>query len=148
MVAKLKLTPDAQRRICDFVQAGVPIPQAASAAGFSWNTVKDWLKKGREGKKPFVGFLVATQEAKAKWVAAATMRITKAGAKSWKADAWLLERRLPHQFGRRQALEHSGGIAINTTPPPEKRITLLISDPEKARAFFDAVDDDDDTDSA
>lgn len=89
-----RLTPAIQDAICALVNAGAPLPHAARACGVPWPTVKDWLKKGRAGKQPYADFVAAWQQAKARWVAGAVMRVTKASDKNWKAAAWLLERRV------------------------------------------------------
>lgn len=93
-------------------------------------------------------FAEAVEAAEAEGAAKSERIILKAGGKDWRARAFVLERRRPEEWGKRDKVEHSGSITNKTTPPLAERITLLISDPEKAKAFFDAVDDDDDTDSA
>ena len=89
------LTPALQDQIAGYVNAGSPIPLACKAAGVSWNTAKEWMKRGkREEDGIYCEFFAAMERAKARWAAGAAMRITKAGQKDWKADAWLLERRV------------------------------------------------------
>lgn len=94
MAPKTRLTPEVQKRICGYVNAGAPIPHACEAAGIPWYTCKDWLKKGRARKKPYAAFVEAIDQAKGMWVAGASMRITKAAADDWRAAAWMLERRV------------------------------------------------------
>lgn len=134
------LTPEVQTRICALVNGGAPIPLACKSAGISWNTVKDWLKKGREGIEPYAAFNTACQQAKASWACAAVLRVTKAGAKDWKASAWLLERRVK-EFSPPARLEltgkNGGAIQVQAMPTREQALAelreLAKGDPEVAR---------------
>lgn len=103
-----KLTAELTRQICGYVNGGVPLPTACGACGISWNTVATWLKKGRNGEKPYDEFVAAVERAKHQWEAAAAIRVTKAADKDWKAAAWLLERRRHETWGAREKLELTG----------------------------------------
>ena len=88
------LTASCQAEICKYVRAGAPLPQACEAAGISWNTAKEWLRRGKAKERPYAAFVAACRQAKARWAVAQTISITKAAPKDWKAGAWLLERRI------------------------------------------------------
>lgn len=107
-------TPELTKRICDFVQAGAPLPHACAAAGISWNTVKVWLRRGKAGEEPYATFRREWKIAKGKWVAGSVLRVTKAADRSWQAAAWLLERRVP-EFRRPTQHEHThkGRVAVD-----------------------------------
>lgn len=93
MGRKTKLTPELQSDICKLVASSVPLPDASVHAGVSWNTVKDWMAKGRAGKRPYVEFVEAIDAARASWKVGAVLTVTKQAKKDAKWAAWLLERR-------------------------------------------------------
>lgn len=118
MPRKTKLTTDLQTMICGYVNAGASIPDACKAAGVSWNTAKDWLKYGREGRKPYADFVEAVERSKAAWKVGSVAVITKHGRKDWRASAWLLERRDP------------------AFAPPTQRVDLGVSFEQKITERF------------
>ena len=52
---------------------------------------------------------------------------------------WWLERRFPEQFGRRDQMEHSGGVKVQATQTQERKLTieLVSSDGEVHRLTRD-----------
>lgn len=125
MARKTSYTPEIGDRIAKLVNAGAPIPRACEASHVSWNTAKTWIKRGRDGIEPYTSFVTLIEEAKAAWVCGATMRITKASEKDWKAAAWLLERREARHFGTKAkvdaTIQHSGSMAIQFYIPSNGR---------------------------
>ena len=117
---KTKLTPDIQKKIGDNITLGMPIKFAAEAAGITEQTFYNWLKRGEnESKGKFFEFAEHIKACKAKAVQLHLKLITKAASEgTWQASAWLLERRYPEEFGKRDRLkldgkmEHSSGVVI------------------------------------
>lgn len=56
----------------------------------------------------YILFHVLLERAQAKSITSAVGGILTAGAQSWQALAWWLERTHPEQFGRQQKIEHTG----------------------------------------
>jgi hypothetical protein len=131
MPRKTRLTPELQKQICGFVNAGAPIPHACEAAGVPWYTCKDWLKKGRAGRRPYAEFVEAIEEAKGKWVAGATMRITKASAEDWRAAAWLLERRVEEFRPPLQQTELAVAGKLDITTSAKASVTAKLDELRK-----------------
>ena len=54
---------------------------------------------------------------------------------------WWLERRFPEQFGRRDQMEHTGGVKVQTTQTQERKLTieLVKSDGEVHRIVRDGA---------
>jgi hypothetical protein len=105
-----KLTPERQKVIVDSIAAGVPRAIAAMRAGVTERCLYQWLAKGRKGAKgneEYVQLFQAVQKAEADAVARNVALVQKAGAKTWQAAAWWLERRYPEEFGanRRELAE-------------------------------------------
>lgn len=98
MARPTKYNPTVVRAICRSLENGAPRMDAAGAAGISYETFRQWLARHLE-------FRAAVEKAEATMVTA-NVRIVKAAAsKSWQAAAWLLERRRPEDFGRRDRLD-------------------------------------------
>lgn len=91
---KGKYTPDVIKRIVDAVRLGCPYKLAAQYGGISHETFYDWIKN-----KSDFSDQIKNAEAEAVMTRIANIRLAaKNGA--WQADAWLLERRHPEEFGR------------------------------------------------
>lgn len=88
------------------IRAGVPAPIAAQSCGRSWNTVKQWIQRGRNAEvdandeainpadAPFVRFMMRYEAARADAVAIRVGRINKAAKNGdAKLDIWWLEKR-------------------------------------------------------
>lgn len=108
MAARSKLTPATQKRICEAIRLGATYVHAANAAGISYETFNEWRKT-----KP--QFSEAIQKAEGECVEEQLRVIRQAASeRNWQASAWILERRYPDDYGRRerQQLEHSGGVTV------------------------------------
>lgn len=102
-----KLTPTVAEKILDAVRRGNRLDTAALYAGVSRESFFAWCRAGRaaDARQPYLGFVVALDEAMASWEAGKVGAISRAGDKEWQANAWLLERRLPDAYGRRTRVD-------------------------------------------
>ena len=109
---KSDLTPQMQEEICGYIEGGATNRDAALLAGISESTFYKWLDRGKEeAKGKHFQFIEAIKAARAAFKEHHRKNIKVAGENgSWQASAWLLERSVPQEYGRRQALEHSGQI--------------------------------------
>jgi hypothetical protein len=96
--------------------SGAPMEMCAAFAGVGKSAVYNWIKRGANAEleaekndtpiapadEPYVKFARDIEQTQAKRMISAMSRITLAGEKDWKAEAWFLERRYPAMFGRRQ----------------------------------------------
>ena len=111
MARPTKLTDEAQTKIVNAIAAGNYLDAAAQYGGVTYDTLNDWMNKGKDGKAPnYVQFYHAVKKAEADAEILRVARINKAGQEgNWQADAWYLERRYPDKWGRRvQQTEISG----------------------------------------
>lgn len=96
-----KLTPQLHLEIVKFIEAGNYIETAAAVAGVSPSTLRHWIRRGaRQRDGPYRLFSEAVKRAEARAEASALVRIRQAGEKNWTAEAWYLERKFPHKWGR------------------------------------------------
>lgn len=130
-----KLTPAVQQMIVRAVRVGVPLVTAAAYAGVSKTTVLAWIQRGegthaRPPRSIYVEFVEAIQKASAEDVVRRVAEITKVAqggdviyekttthpdgritrevrrtTPEWTAHAWVLERRWPEEWGRKERLE-------------------------------------------
>lgn len=137
-MAKTKLTPQLQEIIGNNITLGMPLKFAAEAAGITEVTFYNWLKRGEaESKGQFFEFAEHVKACKAKAVQLHLKLITKAATDgSWQASAWILERRYPEEFGRKDRLEldanmnHSGEVNLHTLSD-EDLMEIIKNDSKK-----------------
>lgn len=100
-----KCTPAAQKIICDAIRECLPYQEAARLAGVDPATLRRWMRRGEEGRKPYDALCAAVKKAEAE---AQRMLVQRIGnpdadkAKGWQRWAWLLERRWPETWAQRQ----------------------------------------------
>ena len=132
-----RLTPDVQQHIIDFITDGNYPETSAILAGIPRRTFQRWLHDGRQDldngleDSSVARLTCAVEKARAECVARKVKRVQQAGEKSWQADAWWLERNLPHLYGRNQRIEvESRSVTVNVTLPqvPEQQLLALVQD--------------------
>ena len=97
-----KLTQEVERAICDALKAGATLRIAAEFAGIGERTLATWLASPAPR---FQQFQQAVKQATARGDVGALAVIQKAAKDgTWQAAAWLLERRHPAEYGRRQVV--------------------------------------------
>lgn len=136
-----KLTPDRLEKILEALREGNYRDSAAEAAGISYQTFRNWEKRGEAEKSGrFWTFLEAIRKAEAEGELHNLKIITNAAEDGdWRAAAWQLERKNPAKWGRKDAkkVEMSGelksgvdfvliknAILATLAPYPEARIAL------------------------
>lgn len=105
---KTKLTPETVKAVTDAIREGSTQDDAARLAGIARTTFYEWMNAKPE-------FADAVQKAHADFKRAQVKAIRAAGIRakkdahgevigtegSWQANAWLLERKYPEDFGQR-----------------------------------------------
>ena len=114
MARTSKITAVRTKKICAAIRAGMSRTGAAGIVGLHPTTITNWLDKGEDGDKRYVGFLDAYKKAEATFEQTVIGRISAASMDTWQAAAWLAERRFPQQWVRteRQEITHSGEVAV------------------------------------
>lgn len=104
MAPPSKLTDDVQDHIVRLIRAGLPIELAGQVAGVSRSSVYGWIARGASTSardRPYREFAQAMERARAEGEAVLVARIQGAAHKgSWRAAAFLLERRFPERWAR------------------------------------------------
>ncbi|NUN47678.1 MAG: hypothetical protein HUU15_02455 [Candidatus Brocadiae bacterium] len=96
-----KLTPEIQEKVVQAIALGATYEVAATYSGIRRETIWRWVKRG-EGERSgrYKAFADAVKAADGKSAVQALANIRAAAKGSWQANAWLLERRYPEQYGR------------------------------------------------
>jgi hypothetical protein len=105
-----KLTAEVQEAIVRAVRAGATYRTAAQAAGIAESTFRLWRSQARQGKKQYLAFLAAIKKAQAEFLCECAARVLAAGLETWQANAWMLERRAPDEYGPPKMAELSRRI--------------------------------------
>jgi len=96
-----KLTPELAKMICDGIKLGLPLHVAAARAGVGRSTFFKWKQRAKTAKSGrYKDFGEQLREADAVAQALLVGRIHDASKRpqSWKAAAYLLERRWPEEW--------------------------------------------------
>jgi transposase len=104
------MDPERVGKILGQIRAGVPKEAAARIAGIGASTLFEWMQRDVE-------FAEAVQRAVAESEAVLVARIAKAAGepRHWTAAAWMLERRFPERYAKRDILQHQGSIGVDVT---------------------------------
>ncbi len=104
MATPTKLTSDITKRIGDNIALGLPYALAAEAVGITYQTFNDWHKKGKNSKSgEYFEFYKFIQKCNANAAKNGLERLNEAAkAGNCTVCMWILERRFPEDFARRQ----------------------------------------------
>jgi transposase len=120
MGRKTKLQDDIQHRLISAIEKGLTIVDACEYAGISEKTYYNWLNKNtdeikdEEERKKFVQFLQNIKKAQSECQMYCLDFIMK--DKSWQSKAWLLERRFPDRWAKKDmTINENNEKVINFT---------------------------------
>lgn len=107
-MALTKLTPIVRATLVEAYADGLTDVHAAGVAGVSYETVRNWLAWGEEGREPYATLYLEVRHTEGELARSYLKRIKKVcglggkrlrGDGDWKAAAWFLERRFPKIYG-------------------------------------------------
>ncbi len=107
MGRKTKLNDARVKKVVDGISAGLPYDTACALAGITYQTFLNWMRAGEAAESgKFFEFFEEVKKAEAIAEAVHIKNIKKAGNDGiWQADAWMLERRHPEKWGRREQIK-------------------------------------------
>ena len=106
MGRRSKLTPEVQKKICDYIRIGLTYERAALAAGISVATFYNWKARGEKARSgKYFDFLDALHRAEAEGEARHVAIIANEGPAGSK---WILARRHPERWALIEKREISG----------------------------------------
>ena len=114
---KTKLTKELVDKFHALLSAGNYVVTACGSLGVSQSAYYDWLKKGESaGEGIYAEFEQAVKKAES--IAEAKWMHQIGQDASWQSKAWLMERRYPERWSRKDnlALNHSGNVEVTFIP--------------------------------
>lgn len=106
-----------QEAVLELVRQGVTHKQAALQAGISESTFYLWRKKGREARSgQYREFVDALEVAEAKAEAGLTLQMRVHATKDWRAAAFMLERRFPDRWKKREQVDNTHQGVVGGAP--------------------------------
>jgi hypothetical protein len=118
------LTDDKKRQVLAFIAGGGSRKKAAAYVAVSVTTLADEAKRDAE-------FADHLEQAEATCYFRHLQNVAQAGAKDWKASAFLLERKWPEEFGKTTTTQVN---ELPSTPAPRINI-VQINNREEAVQF-------------
>lgn len=103
-----KLTKSREKTLLESIKIGMPIMESCQLAGISKTTYYNWKEKAEENRKEYVDFLDSLK--KAEITAQKNLIKIISLDKSWQSKAWILERRWPNAWGRKDKVDVGGEI--------------------------------------
>lgn len=118
-----KISPQIKKKIGNSIKLGMPFKYAAEAAGISEPTFFRWMQAGEAAEsgiyREFREYIKKCQAEAVETHLKTITNVAKSG--NWQASAWILERRHPEEFGRKDRLDMKADVSsrIDTPLTPE-----------------------------
>jgi len=113
---RIKLTGEAIGGICEYIKEGSTVAHACMASGISRRTYYYWIERGEQVEEKeaneeilteeeglFLQFIQAIRKAEAECQIKLVREISN--DKNWQSKAWLLERRFPEDWARKDRMQ-------------------------------------------
>ena len=105
-------TPEVTAKLVEAIESGAYLPQCCESIGLSYQTCKEWQRRGRAGDEPFATFSTAIKRAlKAREIE--YVKVVTAASK--KGDAKAAQWMLTHRYSKRWADREKVEAEIQTT---------------------------------
>ena len=96
--------------ICRWLAQGCSIKATCKIVGIHQDTFFAWRTRGEAGEEPFASFSERITREVGTGLASRLSKVIHAG--DWRADAWMLERMHPDEFGKRTEITGKDGGAV------------------------------------
>ena len=130
-----KLTSEMETRLVALLKAGVPREVACAGVGIADRTLRIWLTKARAGEEDYQEFADKVEAAQAEAQSTMLFQIRKAGAKDWKALAWMLERVFSGRYGYKSQVK----VSLENELEKILDVAKTVLGPEDSARLFAAL---------
>lgn len=130
-----KLDDDLELKLLKHLRHGVSRRDSCAACSLGYSTFERWLKEGAdlEADHQLRGFRGRVQRAEAMAKIQLISAVRRASATEWKPAAWLLERKWPEEFGRRDHVTQE----VTVREGEAQQVEDAMADPEMRKAMED-----------
>jgi hypothetical protein len=142
------LTPEVQKRILSGLRCGLSRAASASRAGIGARTFREWMAR-TDDVEPYASLRAEVEAAEGSCEARLAAVVFKAALEDPNQARWLLERRFPASWGRRQPEQEPAPAAAGpslskffqpqpdlSSVPPWERSRLKPSEPTNEVPFW------------
>lgn len=138
-----KFAPEVVERIIGSMRAGVGAGRAAEIEGISAETMRLWRRKGEaDPDGPYGRIAFEAMRCMAQFQGAAERCVNKAVQEGdVKAAQWLLERRVPDEYGPKQSVTVDGSAVIGAAKFDMDEITDAIREMRARKRGHDGQDE-------
>ena len=151
---KTKLTPELQKQLIKYIEAGNYVETACKAVGISRRVFYNWGERGKktlelekngkkvpESEKIYLHFLHTTRQAVAKAEIRNVTIIQIAAKKDWRAAMEILARKYPKRWGKKDKLTPETPKTLKA-PPESKQVVEFrkkfeLLTPEQKKQFIE-----------
>ena len=146
-MAKSKLTPQLREEFCKALENGASILGACGHVGITEPTYYNWIHKAEEAKtrNKYVKFKECVDTAKDKALFNFEQVIVSASMEHWQAAAWMLERRYPHMYAKKE--HHQVDMETNQKIQLKGKLTteqVLIDNEDTIKEFIERTTNEND----
>jgi len=134
-----KLTKEMTEKVCEYIRKGLTWEKAGEIMGISPNTLRCWTQR-------HAPFALAIKKARRELEVNLLESINNAGAKSWQARAWMLERsfgyvQAPNRVEVRQDVQHGLSPALAQLLAGYNSKNVQTIEPKEVRQIEEEVID-------
>ena len=131
--------PKCIETLCATLATGATLAASCRSARISYRAVRTWVVAGESGDEKYSYFMHSIKKAEADNEISLVVDIRTAAKTQWQAAAWLLERRYPNKYGRRNSVQFNGDAVIkNGAINPEQFVQMLT--PEQLSQLLTAIE--------
>lgn len=125
--------PRKGKQLVKLIREGYPYTTVCRAIGISRPTFMTWMAKGRDGIDPYRALFVKVCKAEAKAEMNDLKHLREHQKSEWKVSAWLLERRWPEHWARRDAFKAEVQSTIEITLKGKEKLAREVVNDEASR---------------
>ncbi len=140
-----KLNDNLCNAISKNIAEGNTLRFSVEKEGVTYRTHCNWMERGEKAKSgKFFHYFHSIKKAEEEGKNFLVRGIKEHGKKNWQAMAWLLERKYPHEFGRREnvKMEHSG--SVKQEHKGKVKVENVFQRIDRLKSFVDEGNEDED----
>ncbi len=128
---------DKIERFCKALSDGASLESACTIGGFHYTSLRNWINAAEAGDEKYLHILDKYKKATAECEHSLIAEIRTAARTQWQAGAWILERKYPEKYGRRNVVDLNAQQTV-TVDDPQKIVNSLS--PQQLSQMVSAIE--------